>query len=692
MTSATTDRRLGLAGNTAYKTGATVLATANITQSGEQTIDTIAVKAVNAAGVPDRVLCTGMTDATKNGLWDVQTSAWTRSIDANGNYDFAQGTQVIIKKGSAAFQIWTLTSADPITIGTTALTWSQSLNAGSIATILATLIASAGSSLIGFIQAGAGAISRTLETKIRETVVSVKDFGAIGDGVTDDTAAINLALQATITFASVVRRAVYFPPGVYLVTGPLYLRAGCGMRGDGYTTARIQSSGFSGNNPVVRMGYGLISGTPTSDNSGYVPWVQGIYFQGTGCAIDTTGQSGFNIHRNWFNNVLGIALAGADGIVSENMFDTSNITGIQMTGSRNDVINNKFIGAPGSNFGIVLATPTFTVVSQSKISGNLFYAMGQNSILGFSTGSVDDLLIEGNLFSTNYTAGSRLTSQTHFLTQAGFIFKRISICGNTFEYALENDIAVLGGTGILEIEDNEFAYTGIVDGGASYALKHSILADQVPGTNYAIGDNVFRLVGGASVRLGGAGTKARISNCHNYGCGTGGTTLAASANEGDKSHIQIRNGAVDVRVSDCTTDSTALYVAGTFNASYFTGRHNSSARVDYDTHSATAGGTYFGERNNGGFAVAVVASAAALTLPFQGTETPVFSITGTTNVTSVVATGWEGRTVRLIFAGALTFTDGSNLKIAGNFVTTADDVIVLTCFGGNWYECGRSVN
>lgn len=46
-----------------------------------------------------------------------------------------------------------------------------------------------------------------------------------------------------------------------------------------------------------------------------------------------------------------------------------------------------------------------------------------------------------------------------------------------------------------------------------------------------------------------------------------------------------------------------------------------------------------------------------------------------------------------MFQGIVTFTDGNNLKLAGNFVTTADDTITLCCADGtNWYEVCRSVN
>src|SRR5229473_2441487 len=90
-----------------------------ITLSGLQTIDGIAL----AAG--DRVLVKDQTDATTNGIYNAQTSTWTRTIDANNNSQFAQGLMVAVAGGAVnANGLFRLTTANPITLGTSALTWS----------------------------------------------------------------------------------------------------------------------------------------------------------------------------------------------------------------------------------------------------------------------------------------------------------------------------------------------------------------------------------------------------------------------------------------------------------------------------------------------------------------------------------------------------------------------------------------
>jgi hypothetical protein len=80
------------------------------------------------------------------------------------------------------------------------------------------------SDLITFDPAGAGAVDRTVQDKLRD-VVSVKDFGAVGDGVTNDTAAIQAAIDSGAG-------CVFFPKGTYKITSQLQLRSYLRLQGE----------------------------------------------------------------------------------------------------------------------------------------------------------------------------------------------------------------------------------------------------------------------------------------------------------------------------------------------------------------------------------------------------------------------------------------------------------------------------
>ena len=71
--------------------------------------------------------------------------------------------------------------------------------------------ASGGSALIGYLLAGTGAVATNVQSKLRE-FVSVKDFGAVGDGVANDAPAIALAINAVIAAGG---GTVLFPAGQY---------------------------------------------------------------------------------------------------------------------------------------------------------------------------------------------------------------------------------------------------------------------------------------------------------------------------------------------------------------------------------------------------------------------------------------------------------------------------------------------
>jgi hypothetical protein len=112
---------------------------------------------------------------------------------------------------------------DTYTIAGTTLTFTAAPVAGTdnieVVNFLTSAIGTTDSSLVTFVPAGTGATTRTAQAKFRDTV-SVKDFGAVGDGVADDTAEIQAAFTYLI---SVGGGLLLFPAGTYLVSTQITL-------------------------------------------------------------------------------------------------------------------------------------------------------------------------------------------------------------------------------------------------------------------------------------------------------------------------------------------------------------------------------------------------------------------------------------------------------------------------------------
>ena len=173
--------------------------------------------------------------------------------------------------------------------------------------------ASLGDALIGFKQADkngliSGAVGRTVHQKLQD-LVSVKDFGATGNGTTDDTTAI----QAAIYYAQTNGGCVYLPAGIYVISSSLNVQINSGglpllrpsIRGDGAgATTILQTANASG---LVITGY-------TSNPADYMDLedftLQSNAVGGYGNGISFSDSAFVNIDNvevlGWENGVYGI--------------------------------------------------------------------------------------------------------------------------------------------------------------------------------------------------------------------------------------------------------------------------------------------------------------------------------------------------------------------------------------------------
>lgn len=102
-----------------WKNPVRVTTTGNIVLSGLQVIDGVSVVA------NDRVLVKNQATAANNGLYIVSAGAWVRATDFDLGAELLCSAVLVSEGTTQGNSAWTMTSDDPLTLGTTALTWTQ---------------------------------------------------------------------------------------------------------------------------------------------------------------------------------------------------------------------------------------------------------------------------------------------------------------------------------------------------------------------------------------------------------------------------------------------------------------------------------------------------------------------------------------------------------------------------------------
>lgn len=203
----------------------------------------------------------------------VAASAWLCSLPNNETFPFVLGS-------GAPIDIAALRAA------TETATW----NADTVATLVdayvvdmtklaETTLPLQGDALIGYRHKGTGAIGRTLHDRMGDLPISIRDYGAVGNGTTDDSAAIGLALQAAIDATQTGGEAsLYFPPGIYLIKQNAILSS--------------ISQNFQG--PVHFQGAGTYSSILKLESSGSPLWFY----------------DNVNVGKFWYSSFSDLAFAG----------------------------------------------------------------------------------------------------------------------------------------------------------------------------------------------------------------------------------------------------------------------------------------------------------------------------------------------------------------------------------------------
>lgn len=285
-------------------------------------------------------------------------------------------------------------------------------------------------SQVSYQPAGAGAVTTSVQAKLRESV-SVKDFGAVGDGVTNDTAAIKAAIATG--------NDVFFPAGTYLVTD---------------LGAVNNRQTLYSHNRSAKITYTNTSGT-ILEMSCFGSRIENLWFEGTGTGgseivirYPTTGEVGYYPRHNI---ITGIRVSSAFTAYEDNGYDNylQNFYfndvgyGITLNSQANAEVSYGSIYGDGTGYLIDVGDQANANVEKVSTGGSATWVVNVSSIKAtlitgchFETQCQASVRIGDSsncsVFIYGCTFGSTWTDQTIIATSSGGNGASIALVGNNF--------------------------------------------------------------------------------------------------------------------------------------------------------------------------------------------------------------------------------------------------------------------
>lgn len=290
---------------------------------------------------------------------------------------------------------------------------------------------------------------RDIQQKLDEVQTSVTDFGALGDGITDDTAAIQLAINQLflneINLTDTASRvALYFPAGKYIITSTLSVPSYATLIGAGKDKTIIQfedTNTASGTVPAV-IQFVNDTSKPGEPYTKTMPVVQTPSYNPVGSAGTTIKLSRTDALTGTTGIVPGMVITGTgflSGQTVVEVIDSSTITvSAAPESTPSGILTFTASIAPGPTY---LNQPRNIRVADMTLSNNTNQFPGM-SVYAVRDSSFENLLIKGAWAQDFYetSIGIEMDCFSRLVSTQRNIFHNIEVTGFSYGIVSNKDI------------------------------------------------------------------------------------------------------------------------------------------------------------------------------------------------------------------------------------------------------------